>query len=464
MKKRMKTTVVCVAAMTVYMAVSASAANEIIATPTRDMGQSVYVDDTRVYPTGYNIEGNNYFKLRDIGALVGFGVEWDSATQTVEISTARKASSTTGITDEAVEGAVARVTDQRIAVDGIYANMKAYQINGNNYVKLRDIAFQVNFGVDFDNATNRVIISPKLFYGEKAEGIGNDIYEIIANPSKRPAPTPVDGNAHHGDVVFWYYCLPEEYLPYVQNIASSNYAEISMSCDQPFVTFEQEKDVYMTLPLAVSTPEEAEKLESAVETVIVSCVRDGMSDYEVAKALHDWLVLNNRYAEGEYAAGDRPYKQYTAYGALVDRVSVCEGYAEAYKKLMDRAGIPCELISGWAGGPHAWNIVQIDGEWYHVDTTWDDPIPNREGYVRYEYFLKSDAAMSFDHNNWDTPHGACTSTRYDDAVILSPAEEKESEEQSGDIKYNIISDDSDEVITENTIIVTDHGTITITYK
>lgn len=257
MKKRMKTTVVCAAAMMVCMAVPASAANEIIATPTRDMGQSVYVDDTRVYPTGYNIEGNNYFKLRDIGALVGFGVEWDSATQTVEINTARKASSTTGITDEAVEGAVARVTDQRIAVDGIYANMKAYQINGNNYVKLRDIAFQVNFGVDFDNATNRVIISPKLFYGEKAEGIGNDIYEIIANPSKRPAPTPVDGNAHHGDVVFWYYCLPEEYLPYVQNIASSNYAEISMSGDQPFVTFEQEKDVYMTLPLAVSTPEEA---------------------------------------------------------------------------------------------------------------------------------------------------------------------------------------------------------------
>lgn len=241
MKKRMKTTVVCAAAMMVCMAVSASAANEIIATPTRDMGQSVYVDDPRVYPTGYNIEGNNYFKLRDIGALVGFGVEWDSVMQTVEISIARKASSTTGITDEAVEGVVARVTDQRIAVDGIYANMKAYQINGNNYVKLRDIAFQVNFGVDFDNAANRVIISPKLFYGKKAEGIGNDIYEIIANSSKRPAPTPVDGNAHHGDVVFWYYCLPEEYLSYVQNIASSNYAEISMSGGQPFVTFQQEK-------------------------------------------------------------------------------------------------------------------------------------------------------------------------------------------------------------------------------
>lgn len=83
MKKRMKTTVVYAAAMMICMAACAGAANEVIATPTRDMGQAVYVDDTRVYPTGYNIDGNNYFKLRDIGTLVGFGVEWDSATQTV---------------------------------------------------------------------------------------------------------------------------------------------------------------------------------------------------------------------------------------------------------------------------------------------------------------------------------------------------------------------------------------------
>lgn len=46
----------------------------------------------------------------------------------------------------------------------------------------------------------------------------------------------------------------------------------------------------------------------------------------------------------------------------------------------------------------------------------------REGYVRYQYFLKSDAAMSSDHNNWDTQHGACMSTQCDDAVILSPAD------------------------------------------
>lgn len=145
----------------------ASAVDTVIATPTRDMGQTVYVDGTRVYPTGYNIADNNYFKLRDIGALVGFGVEWNQDTQTVEISTTRIAPSTEGIKDTAVSGAVAKVSDQRIAVDGIYVNMKAYQIGGNNYIKLRDIGLQVNFSVSFDGATDRVIISPKLFYGEE---------------------------------------------------------------------------------------------------------------------------------------------------------------------------------------------------------------------------------------------------------------------------------------------------------
>ena len=167
MKKQI--TAVCAAAVMAGMMVSAGAANTVTATPTRDKGQTVYVDNTRVYPTGYNIADNNYFKLRDIGKLVGFGVDYDEATQTVEISTTRTAPSTEGITDTSVSGAVAQVSNQRIAVDGIYVNMKAYQIDGNNYVKLRDVGLQVNFGVNYDAANNRVVISPKLFYGEEPE-------------------------------------------------------------------------------------------------------------------------------------------------------------------------------------------------------------------------------------------------------------------------------------------------------
>ena len=88
----------------------------------------------------------------------------------------------------------------------------------------------------------------------------------------------------------------------------------------------------------------------------------------------------------------------------------------AYQLLMDMAGVPCEVVTN---DTHAWNVVQIDGEWYHVDTTWDDPTPNREGYVRYNYFLKSDAYMSRDHQSWsfNGTSYACTSTKYDNTIL-----------------------------------------------
>lgn len=165
----MKTSLVsliCAATLLTGVLPPAGAADTVTTTPTRDMGQTVYVDGARVYPTGYNIADNNYFKLRDIGTLVGFGVEWNNETQTVEISTERTTPNTSGIKDEAVSGASAKVTDQKITVDGVQVNMTAYQIGGSNYVKLRDIGKQINFGVSYDADTESVCIDTDAPYTE----------------------------------------------------------------------------------------------------------------------------------------------------------------------------------------------------------------------------------------------------------------------------------------------------------
>ena len=163
------------AAMVVGSVPFAGAASAVAAVPTRDKGQAVYVNDARVYPTGYNIADNNYFKLRDIGTLVGFGVEWNGETQTVEISTARTTPSTEGISDTAASGAVAKISDQRITVDGVQVNMTAYQIDGNNYVKLRDIGKQVDFGVGYDNATASVRIDTDAPYTESTTSASGSV-------------------------------------------------------------------------------------------------------------------------------------------------------------------------------------------------------------------------------------------------------------------------------------------------
>ena len=123
--------------------------------------------------------------------------------------------------------------------------------------------------------------------------------------------------------------------------------------------------------------------------IVAETIKPGMSDYEIAKALHDYIVLNCAYGFSQVSYF--PKVTYSGYFALLTGSGVCTDYASGYKVLMDTAGIPCEIVTN---ATHAWNIVQIDGEWYHVDTTWDDPTPNREGYVRYNYCLlyTSDAA------------------------------------------------------------------------
>lgn len=168
MTKRIFVTAIAAAVIAASLP-TAGATNALTAVPTSAKGQAVYVGSTRVHPTGYNINDNNYFKLRDVGKLAGFGVDWNEDTRTVEISTTRTAPELTGITDTAVTGATAKPTDQRITVDGKEVSMTAYKIKGNNYVKLRDIGKTINFGVSFNMATKAVSIDPNGTYVEEVK-------------------------------------------------------------------------------------------------------------------------------------------------------------------------------------------------------------------------------------------------------------------------------------------------------
>ena len=168
MTKRIFATAIAAAVIATSLP-TAGAANALTIVPTRTKGQAVYVGSTRVYPTGYNINDNNYFKLRDVGKLAGFGVDWNEDTRTVEISSSRTAPELTGISDTAVTGATAKPTDQRITVDGKEVSMTAYKIKGNNYVKLRDIGKTINFGVSFNMATKAVSIDPNGTYVEEVK-------------------------------------------------------------------------------------------------------------------------------------------------------------------------------------------------------------------------------------------------------------------------------------------------------
>ena len=149
--------------------------------------------------------------------------------------------------------------------------------------------------------------------------------------------------------------------------------------------------------------DDAETVPGKVRQLAAECLRSaGRSDYSRALWLHDWLIYNADY--------DQSYTYYYANGVLLEGAGVCQSYALAYDLLLHEIGVESVYLSGTANGvSHAWNLVKLDGSWYHVDCTWDDPIGG--SYERHSYFGLTDEQMALDHS-WARERGVmpeCTS-------------------------------------------------------
>lgn len=104
------------------------------------------------------------------------------------------------------------------------------------------------------------------------------------------------------------------------------------------------------------------------------------SDMEKALYIHDYLARNCAY--------DTSYSRHSAYDALVGRSAVCQGYTLAFKELAQQLGLSCEIVTSDTLN-HAWNLVRINGSYYHVDVTFDDPVADSLGRARHQFFMKS---------------------------------------------------------------------------
>ena len=137
---------------------------------------------------------------------------------------------------------------------------------------------------------------------------------------------------------------------------------------------------------------EQERYVNGKVQAIVKSMPGDLSDYEKVKYVNDYIVQNTQYSENSAA------NPHSAYAVAMEGVGVCQGYALLALKLLQELGIPVMYVVGDVeSGPHAWNLVQLGDQWYHMDVTWNDPVPDRGSKVRYDYFLKSDETIGFDH-------------------------------------------------------------------
>lgn len=165
--------------------------------------------------------------------------------------------------------------------------------------------------------------------------------------------------------------------------------------------------------------EKDKAVKNKVKEIVSEVIKPDMKDYEKEKALHDYIINNSKYDE-RLDSGNMPWESYTAYGILIDGVGVCQGYAVAMDKLLKAVDIKTEIITGEALNDkgdgyisHAWNIVEIGGQNYHLDLTWNDPVmEDGSDILRYSYFNITDDQISANHK-WDTSKfPKCDSSKY----------------------------------------------------
>lgn len=149
-------------------------------------------------------------------------------------------------------------------------------------------------------------------------------------------------------------------------------------------------------------------VQKKIDGILKTIIKPTMTQFQKVKAVNDYIVSNTSYGSKTKAS------PHSAYALLFEGQAVCQGYALTAYKMLEQTGIETKYVVGYVNGneAHAWNMVEVDGKWYHLDTTWNDPLPNRIGASSYDYFLVSDAQLKKDHTWITSNYPAATSTAY----------------------------------------------------
>ena len=142
--------------------------------------------------------------------------------------------------------------------------------------------------------------------------------------------------------------------------------------------------------------EEIKILNNKVDEIINNNIKNNMTIKDKIKTIHDYIINNTDYDTLKTNnIKDTTYKSNTAYGVLIQGYGICSGYSDAIKIFLDRFNVVNYKINN---EEHIWNLVQLNGKWYHLDLTWDDPISDKN-ITRDNYFLIDNNTLKLLNDN-----------------------------------------------------------------
>ena len=189
------------------------------------------------------------------------------------------------------------------------------------------------------------------------------------------------GNPEEGDYLRWHY---EQ-----MGIGASTYYTV-------YENYDYIHELTFSMTYYTNAAQEAIVADKVAEVLDELNVASIESDYLKAKAIYKYICDNVTY-DYENLEDDTYVIKFSAYGALIDKTAVCQGYSNLLYRMLLEAGIDNRIISGIGnGGPHAWNIIQMQGHYYNTDATWDTGCDN------YEWLLKG--SNDFDDHSRDAEY------------------------------------------------------------
>lgn len=139
-----------------------------------------------------------------------------------------------------------------------------------------------------------------------------------------------------------------------------------------------------------TTKDEEDYVDKKVTAILNEIIHPEMNDFMKEKTIHDYIVSHIKY--------DETLVLHSAYAGLAQGTTVCQGYALLAQKMLTQSGVQSIIVEGTGAGQlHLWNLVKINSRWFHLDCTFDDPIPDNQNNIDYTYFNLSDRKISSNH-------------------------------------------------------------------
>lgn len=157
-------------------------------------------------------------------------------------------------------------------------------------------------------------------------------------------------------------------------------------------------------------------VNAQVDQILPKIIKKGATEFEKVKAVHDYIVLNGSYSS------NTKNSQYITYTFLTEQKGVCQAYSLLMYKMLEELNVEAKYVKGYSNNErHAWILAKVNGEWYHVDPTWDDPVGNKNDEVRYKYFMLTDKQMAKTHFWEKDEYPAAKSEKYKDFQVANQA-------------------------------------------